>query len=131
MDDGHVIPGLNEDWSFAGARLMEWLAGVVAAMLASSLFDKPAHYMPFLIMFCIACTLALATLRKKFPDEERGVMHLMMTTLGFAPPGIPAPSKLQPRWSGGRIHALQETSLYRQLNLDEVVNRPRDEEMRR
>jgi len=130
MDDGHVIPALNEDWSFAGARLMEWLAGAVAGMLASSCVEKPAHYMPFLILIAIGSTLFLATLRKKFPDEERGVMNLILTTLGFAPPGIPAPARLQPRWSGGRLHRLAGTSLYQQLELDAVVNQPRDDERR-
>ncbi|MEY4700302.1 MAG: hypothetical protein RL326_489 [Pseudomonadota bacterium] len=128
MDDGHVIPSLNEDWSFAGAKLMEWMAGMTTAFLASNLFEKPAHYMPLLIIIMIGTTLTLATLRKKFPDEERGVMHLFMTCLGFAPPGIPAPARLQPRWSGGRITTLAPSSLFMQLELDEVVNKPREDQ---
>jgi hypothetical protein len=131
MDDGHVIPGLNEDWTFAGAKLMEWMAGVTAAFMTSMMFEKPAHYMPLLILVMIGTTLTLATLRKRFPDEERGVMHLFMTGCGFAPPGIPTPSKLQPRWSGGRISSLKPTCLYVQLGLDAVVDNPRDEARRR
>jgi hypothetical protein len=121
MDEGHVIPALNEDWSFAGAKLMEWMAGITTAFLASTAVEKPAHWMPFLVLIMIGTTLSLATLRKRFPDEERGVMNLFMTTCGFAPPGIPTPAKLQPRWSGGRIHNLKDSSLYMQLELDDVV----------
>jgi hypothetical protein len=131
MDDGHVIPGLNEDWTFAVSKLMEWMAGVTSAFMTSLLFEKPAHYMPLLVLVMIGTTLMLSTLRKRFPDEERGVMHLLMTGCGFAPPGIPTPAKLQPRWSGGRISSLKPTSMYVQLGLDEVVDKPRDEARRR
>jgi hypothetical protein len=107
------------------------MAGVTTAFLISTLFEKPALYMPYLVLTAIGTALVLATLRKKFPDEERGVMHLFMTTCGFSPPGIPTPAKLQPRWSGGRISSLKETSMYVQLGLDLVVNKPRDERERR
>jgi hypothetical protein len=131
MDDGHVIPALNEEWSFAGAKLMEWMAGITTAFMASTIFEKPAHYMPLLVLIMIGTTLVLSTLRKRFPDEERGVMHLFMTNCGFSPPGIPTPAKLQPRWSGGRIHSLGQRCLYAQLELDAVVNQPSDEKVRR
>lgn len=131
MDDGHVIPALNEEWTFAGAKLMEWMAGVTTAFMASTAFEKPAHYMPLLVLIMIGTTLMLSTLRKKFPDEERGVMHLFMTNCGFAPPGIPAPARIQPRWSGGRISMLAEKCLYMQLELDAVVNKPTDDGRRR
>jgi hypothetical protein len=127
MDDGHVIPGLNEAWSFGGAKLMEWMAGITTAFLCSTMFDKPAHVMPWLVLAAIGTALILASLRKKFPDEERGVMNVFMTTCGFSPPGIPTPAKLQPRWSGGRISCLKDTCLYMQLGLELVVNKPRDE----
>lgn len=121
MDDGHVIPALNEDWSFAGAKLMEWMVGVMTAFLCSNLFEKPAHYMPLLVLIMIGTTLCLASLRKQFPDEERGVMNLFMTTCGFAPIGIPAPARLQPRWSGGRISSPKGACLYVQLGLEAVL----------
>ena len=123
MDSGHVIPALNEDWSFAGAKLMEWLAGITTAFLCSNLFEKPAHYMPLLVLIMIGTTLTLAMLRKQFPDEERGVMNLFMTSCGFPPIGIPAPSKLQPLWSGARIESPKESCLYLQLGLDEVLEK--------
>jgi hypothetical protein len=131
MDDGHVIPALNEDWSFAGAKLMEWMAGVTTAFMASTAFEKPAHFMPLLVIIMIGTTLLLAQLRKRFPDEERGVRNLFMTACGFAPPGIPAPAKLQPRWSGGRIYSLNNSCLFVQLELDNVVNKPREDERRK
>jgi len=131
MDDGHVIPALNEEWTFAGAKIMEWIAGVVSAFLVSTAVEKPAHWMPLLVLIMIGSTLMLSTLRRRFPDEERGVANLFMTGLGFAPPGIPIPAKLQPRWSGGRISTLKKNSMYMQLELDEVVHMAQYEPKRR
>jgi hypothetical protein len=131
MDDGHVIPALNEDWSFAGAKLMEWMAGITTAFLASTAVEKPAVWMPFLVLVMIGTTLSLATLRKRFPDEERGVMNILMTTCGFAPPGIPVPSKLQPRWSGGRITTLDKDSMFMQLELHQTIQMAQEEPRKR
>ena len=124
MDDGSVIPGLNEEWSVAGAKLLEWMTGVTTAFLVSSFIDKPATAMPLLVIIMIGTTLGLSNMRKRFPDEERGVMNLVMTSLGFQPIGIPAPSRLQPRWSGGRISSLPEKCPFVTLNLDSVINNP-------
>jgi hypothetical protein len=124
MDDGHVIPGLNEEWSFAGAKLMEWMTGLTSAFLASTLIEKPATAMPLLVIILIGTTLSLSNLRKRFPDEERGVMNLVMTSLGFQPIGIPAPARLQPRWSGGRISKLPNRCLFVELDLDSIINNP-------
>jgi hypothetical protein len=124
MDSGDVIPGLNEDWTFAGARPAEWMAGFMTSFLAANMVDKPAQWMPVLVMIWIGTTLGLALLRKKFPDEERGVRNIAMVTFGFEPPGIPAPSKLQPLWSGAPIKAVKDDCLYAQLGLDELRDRP-------
>lgn len=124
MDDGQVIPGLNEEWSFAGAKLMEWMTGVTTAFLVSSLIEKPATAMPLLVIVLIGTTLFLSNLRKRFPDEERGVMNLAMTSLGFQPIGIPAPAKLQPRWSGGRITKPSDKCLLVELQLELIINNP-------
>jgi hypothetical protein len=126
MDSGDVIPCLNEDWTFGGCKLFEWLSGLMTSFLVSSAFDKPAHYMPLLVLIWIGTTLTLAMTRKRFPDEERGVRNMCMVACGFEPPGIPAPAKLQPRWSGGPIRRLSPTCHYEALELDQVVNRPRD-----
>jgi hypothetical protein len=124
MDSGDVIPGLNEDWTFAGARPAEWMAGFMTSFLAANMVDKPAQWMPILVMIWIGTTLGFALLRKKFPDEERGVRNIAMVTFGFEPPGIPAPSKLQPLWSGAPIKAVKDDCLYAQLGLDELRDRP-------
>jgi len=126
MDSGDVIPGLNEDWTFMGCKLMEWISGLLTSLLASSAFQKPAHYMPLLVLIWVGTTLVMALTRKKFPDEERGVRNMVMAACGFEPPGIPAPASLQPRWSGGRLNKLNSNCLYQQLELDAVVNKPRD-----
>jgi hypothetical protein len=127
MDNGDVIPSLNEDWTFAGCKLFEWLLGLMAAFLVSTMFEKPAHVMPLLVLVWIGTTLTAAMLRKKFPDEERGVRNMCMVACGFAPPGIPAPARIQPFWSGGPLRSMNPMSQFMQLGLDAVVNRPQDE----
>lgn len=122
MDNGDVIPCLNEDWSFAGCKMFEWLAGLMTSFLFSGMFEKPGTAMPLLVIVWIGTTLSMAYLRRQFPDEERGVRNMCMVACGFPPPGIPAPSKLQPRWSGGRIGGVEPTSLYSQLGLEELRN---------
>jgi len=131
MDNGEVIPCLNEDWTFCGCKLMEWMTGLVAAFLVSTMFNKPAHYMPMLVLIWVGVTLTMALMRKKFPDEERGVRNLVMSVCGFEPPGIPAPARLQPMWSGMPLKELNSMCLFRQLELGDVVNRPREDDRRR
>jgi hypothetical protein len=131
MDSGEVIPGLNEDWTFAGAKMMEWMAGLMTAFMVSTVYQKPAHAMPLLVLVWIGTTLVLALTRKKFPDEERGVMNMVMAACGFEPPGIPAPARLQPLWSGMPTRAMKKGCLYEQLQLDDVIFRPKDEDLRR
>jgi hypothetical protein len=128
MDNGEVIPGLNEDWTFAGASLFEWLSGFVAMILASSAFAKPAQYAPLLIGIMITTTLALAANRRRYPDEVRGLRNALMSTLGFDPPDIPTPASLQPYWSGAPLRVLPESTEFRQLGLDKVFRReePKD-----
>ena len=68
----------------------------------------------------------MAMLRKQFPDEERGVRNLVMVSCGFEPIGIPSPAKLQPVWSGAPVRDLPEKSLFRQLELHNVINKKQD-----
>lgn len=126
MDSGEVIPGLNEDWTFAGAKMFEWLAGLMMAMLVSSAFDRPGQQMPLLIIIWIGTTFGLAQLRKGFPDEERGVRNICMVSLGFSPPGIPNPAALQPRWSGAPMRALDSKLPICDLQLDQALDLPRE-----
>ncbi len=130
MDNGDVIPGLNEDWTFAGCKAMEWMAGLMMALLVGTAFEKPANYMPFLVLVWIGTTLLLATLRKRFPDEERGVRNLVMASCGFEPIGIPSPARLQPVWSGAPLRKLGESCLFVQLGLDEVISKSRESDER-
>lgn len=126
MDNGDVIPCLNEDWTFAGCKLMEWMAGLMMALMAGTAVEKPANAMPFLVLIMIGTTLVMAMLRKQFPDEERGVRNLVMVSCGFEPIGIPSPAKLQPVWSGAPVRDLPEKSLFRQLELHNVINKKQD-----
>lgn len=121
MDNGEVIPGLNEDWTFAGAKAMEWIAGGIATLVYAELFlVKPATAMPLLMAICIGTTLGLSMLRRQFPDEERGVRNFLMVLCGFRPPDIPSPSSLQPMWSGAPVPMLSERSKFERLGLGEM-----------
>lgn len=128
MDNGEEIQGLDEGWTFLGAKLMEWAAGFCAFMIASELFfTNMGRNVPILIAIWIGSTVGMARLRKMYPDEERGIANHLLTMMGFAPPGIPRPSSLQPRWSGGRLREPAEESFYVLLKLNEIFV-PKEEE---
>lgn len=120
MDNGEVIPGLNDDWTFAGATIFEWLSGFVALVLASTFFNKPAQYGPLLIGVMILTSLTLATNRRRYPDEVRGLRNSVMSKIGFDPPDIPTPASLQNYWSGAPLRNLEKETNFMQLGLDEV-----------
>lgn len=129
MDDGYVIPGLNENWTFAGAKPMEWASGLVAMILVNEFFvSNMGRSMPLLLMVLVLVPIGLATLRKAYPDEERGLRNHLMSFLGVAPPDIPPPAQLQPTWSGLRLQQLEEDKLFMQLGLDLLINQEEDEE---
>ena len=129
MDNGEEIPGLNEDWTFAGAKLFEWIAGFMALLIASELFVSNAgRSMPLLVMIMVGTTFGLASLRRSFPDEERGVRNLIMVTLGFAPPNIPNPAQIQPQWSGAPLRELDEKTNFVQLGLEQIFTEYNEEE---
>jgi hypothetical protein len=118
MDDGYVIPGLNEDWTLGGAKLFEWIAGVCMALVFSEVFlTKMARQMPVLGGILVCTTFGLATLRRHFPDEERGIRNFCMVAMGICPPNLPAPAALQPIWSGSPVRTLKADSYYMQLGL--------------
>jgi len=121
MDNGEVIPGLNDDWTFAGAKAMEWIAGLVMMLIVSELFFSSAGgAMPILISVWLGTTLTLSTLRRQFPDEQRGLRNFGMLKLGFPPPGIPTPAPLQPIWSGAPLRELPEKCVFRELELAQL-----------
>lgn len=129
FDNGEVIPGLNEDWTFAGAKMMEWVSGLVMMMLVSEILLKGniGKEMPLLLMVWIGTTLTMATLRKNYPDEERGLANAALSQCGFHPPGIPAPAALQPVWSGAPIRGLDKNTAFLKLGFDELF--PEEEEV--
>ena len=120
MDNGEVIPGLNEDWTFAGAKMLEWMAGMVMLLLSTEFTAKPAKQAPVLVCIMIGTALGLALTRRSFPDEERGMRNACMTALGFCPPGIPAPAMLQPVWSGAPLRGLRKESQFIKLGLENI-----------
>ena len=122
MDNGGVIPGLNESWTLGGAKLNEWIAGFTMFMVASELFfSSTATSMPQLMIIWVSTTFGMASLRRMYPDEERGLRNSVMTALGIEPPGIPAPAPLQPYWSGAPIQQQKPMSEYVQLGIEEAL----------
>ncbi|MDD2943488.1 MAG: hypothetical protein PHC51_11060 [bacterium] len=128
MDDGEVLQGLADKWTFMGATLMEWGAGAVMFFIISLFGRSPVSIMPLMLAGMIITTYMLASLRKMFPDEERGVRNVFMTSCGFPPPDIPAPALLQPVWSPAPVRELPEDCNYRYLGLD-VLFSSLDEKM--
>ena len=120
FDNGEVLPGLNEDWTFMGANAMEWACGLVVFLIISLFAETPARAMPFMLAGWVLTTVTLASLRRSFPDQQRGVRNAMATACGFPPPDIPAPAKLQPVWSGFPTRSLSSESKYMKLGLDKL-----------
>lgn len=120
FDDGEVLQGLDENWTFMGANAMEWATGLVVFLLISLFADSPARAMPFMLAGWVLTTTTLASLRRSFPDQERGVRNAVSTACGFPPPGIPAPAILQPVWSGAPSKAIKVTTKYRKYGLDKM-----------
>lgn len=122
MDDGEVIVGLDETWSLAGAKVSEWGSGFMVVIMGSEIVPRGhlSSFLPLLLIGWMVTTFGMATLRKRFPDEERGVRNAAMAAIGKTPPGIPAPASLQPIWSGAPIRSLDASKEYSTLKLDDV-----------
>lgn len=121
IDNGEVLPGLNENWTFLGANAMEWVSGFMMFLIISLFGATPARSMPFMIGGWIGTTVIMASIRKNFPDEERGVRNALLTTCGLPPPGIPAPAKLQPIWSGCPMRSVPEQSKFAQYGFGQIL----------
>lgn len=119
-DDGEVLPGLNESWNFMGANAMEWAAGLVVFLMISLFADSPARAMPFMLAGWILTTVSLASMRRSFPDEERGVRNAIAASCGFHPPGIPAPAVLQPTWSHAPIRKMNPNTKFMKYGFDRM-----------
>ncbi len=103
-----------------GANAMEWACGLVVFVLISLFADSPARAMPFMLLGWILTTTTLAAMRRSFPDQERGVRNAVCVSCGFPPPGIPAPSGMQPVWSGCPMREVSENSKFAQLGLGQM-----------
>jgi hypothetical protein len=122
FDDGEVLQGLDESWSFMGANAMEWGCALAVFMMISLFADSVARAMPFMLIGGIMTAVTLASMRKSFPDQERGVRNAVSTFFGFPPPGIPAPSKIQPIWSGAPLREIPKNSKFVKMGLTQMFN---------
>lgn len=120
FDDGEVLQGLDEDWTFMGANAMEWACGLVVFVIISLFADSPARAMPFMLLGWVLTTTSLAAMRRSFPDQERGVRNAVCSACGFPPPGIPMPSKMQPTWSACPLREPKQSSRFVQIGLDDM-----------
>lgn len=131
MDNGEELSMLNEPWAFLGVRLNEWIIGFMVMILILGITGaKGPGIMPVVVGAGVACAVIAATLRSRFPDEERGLRNYFMLKLGFTPPGIPTPSELQPYWSAAPISELKPTTRYAELGLDEIFLHDEDQDIK-
>ena len=120
FDNGEVLQDLHKSWTFLGANMMEWASGLVVFLLISLFGESPVRVMPFMLLGCVGTAYSLASLRMMFPDEERGVRNAVMSSLGFKPVDIPAPSNFQPVWSGAPLIELPENWRFTEMGLDQL-----------
>ena len=71
FDDGEVLQGLDEPWTFFGANGMEWAVGLVVFLLIGSFARTPVSAMPIMLVVWETTTSTLASTRKIYPDEQR------------------------------------------------------------
>lgn len=121
-DNGEVLQGIGDKWTFCGATLMEWASGFVMFMIVSLTGQSVVQVIVPMILAWVGTTVFLAATRKLFPDEERGVRNFLMSTLGVKPPDIPPPSSLQPFWSASPVRALSSDCRFVQLGLHKTFN---------
>lgn len=120
MDNGEVIPALNEQWTFGGANATEWMSGFVMFLMSTEMFEKISRSMPMLLVIWLATTFGLSYARRAFPDEERGLRNFLMTIVGIAPQGLPPPAALVPVFSASPMRQMQLDKQYQVLKLDDV-----------
>jgi hypothetical protein len=122
MDSGEEIQGLGEGWTFLGAKISEWSAGITVFVLVGEIFFKGQINIgvPVMMICGVTTALLMVRLRKTFPDEERGIINHFCTMFGIKPPGIPTPAALQEDWSGVPIAKLDSNSEFVKLGLHEI-----------
>lgn len=97
-------------------------------LICSEFFDKPTRAVPILLLIMVGVTVGLAMLRRRFPDEERGMRNFAFSSIGVPPPGIPAPSNMQPIWSGAPLRKLDNKKEFVTLKLQEMLDLQREDE---
>ena len=122
MDNGDVLPDLDKPVTFLGATPMEWAIGFAMFIIISSFApDKMIGRMvPFMLVGWFVTTYTVASLRKIFPDEEKGMRNYFSTMAGIPPVGIPAPAILQPIWSATLVKDLSEKTEFMQIGLQHM-----------
>jgi hypothetical protein len=122
MDNGEEIQGLEQGWTFFGAKLSEWIAGFAMCLLLGELFFMDSIWagMPIMLFATFATAIGLSRLRVSFPDEERGVINAACIFFGFPPPSIPTPANFQQFWSGTPIYKLPKDSPFRTIGLYDI-----------
>jgi hypothetical protein len=122
MDNGEEIQGLGDGWTFLGAKISEWCAGIAMFLIVGEVFFKGRMNLgiPFMVLAGVGTALSLVRLRKQFPDEEKGVINHFCVMFGFCPPGLPTPAEFRQHWSGIPAGQLSEQSEFVKLGLHEV-----------
>ncbi len=109
FDNGEVLPDLDKPWTFLGATMTEWIIGFAVFVLIS-VFAQSGHVgrmIPFMLLGWVFTTYTLGSMRRLFPDGEKGLRNHFSTLIGVPPIGIPTPSKLQPVWSATPVKKLR------------------------
>ena len=75
---------------------------------------------PFMLVGWLATTVSMSLIRRSFPDEQRGVVNAISVAFEIPPPGIPAPSRLQPVWSASPMRQVDPNCKFVDLGLDQV-----------
>jgi hypothetical protein len=130
MDNGEEIQGLEEGWTFLGAKISEWCAGIAVFVMIGEVFFKGRMNsgIPIMAICGVGTAIALTRLRKTFPDEEKGVVNHFCVLFGFTPPGVPTPAELQDHWSGTPCAKLDADCEFVKLGLHDVFFPTKDED---
>ena len=122
MDNGDVLPDLDKPVTFLGATVIEWGIGFAMFIIVSAFApDKQVGRMlPFMLIGSIMTTYTVASLRKIFPDQEKGMRNYFSALIGIPPIGIPAPAVLQPIWSATLVKELPKNTEFMQIGLQRL-----------
>jgi hypothetical protein len=122
MDNGDEIQGLDQGWTFFGAKASEWIAGFSMCFILADLFFMNSIWsgMPFMLLATFGTAIGLSKVRVMFPDEERGIINTVFVFFGFPPPKIPTPAQFQDFWSGTPIYKLPKDSAFRSIGLYDI-----------